>query len=648
MCKERLSFPIPEPDVFQTYIDRTDSLLRELHDAMTKPWTDALSELSQSPEKFSPLHTGASLREPIFYSAESAYGFQYLDFAARKYANDNDWLEENHGFQIADTIRVANALETIQIKRVSDQRRLMRSTPPDHWSMLPIFEFTVNEVAEVSQLEIDTVNSVIVSFCYPETERNKDFTSLSDFNSTNSTPIIRKDAGTFILLQHASLLESVYETPAYWMGADRAYAPTAFKNRGNFTEEFISDRLERVFGRQNVFRNVDIYKGKNKRSEIDTMVTVGRHAIVVQAKSKRLTIDSRKGNDLQIKKDFRLAIQESYNQAVICGRLLLESGVSLSNKEGHKIHLRHEITQIHPMCIVSDHYPALAFQARQFLELESDPVIAAPIIADIFAIDAITEMLDNPLQFLHYLTLRSKFDRKLFATNELNLLAFHLRTNLFVEEAHDALMVGEDFTAHLDAAMFARRRGAPGSKIPNGILTRLAGTAIWKVVSQIGYDSDPIAIEIGLLLLYINETTSKAMSSGIDKIAALAQMDIKNHDISFSFAESNTGLTIHFNVDNISDAERRLGGHCSLRKYDCKVDSWFGLVLDPDDYHIRTALSVEGRWEADSAADALLSRLPLKRKMPIAQLTARPQKIGRNDPCSCGSGKKYKKCCLGH
>jgi len=22
-------------------------------------------------------------------------------------------------------------------------------------------------------------------------------------------------------------------------------------------------------------------------------------------------------------------------------------------------------------------------------------------------------------------------------------------------------------------------------------------------------------------------------------------------------------------------------------------------------------------------------------------------KIGRNDPCSCGSGKKYKKCCLG-
>jgi uncharacterized protein YecA (UPF0149 family) len=28
--------------------------------------------------------------------------------------------------------------------------------------------------------------------------------------------------------------------------------------------------------------------------------------------------------------------------------------------------------------------------------------------------------------------------------------------------------------------------------------------------------------------------------------------------------------------------------------------------------------------------------------------TASPRKLGRNDPCRCGSGKKYKKCCLDH
>ena len=31
----------------------------------------------------------------------------------------------------------------------------------------------------------------------------------------------------------------------------------------------------------------------------------------------------------------------------------------------------------------------------------------------------------------------------------------------------------------------------------------------------------------------------------------------------------------------------------------------------------------------------------------ISQIIEKPKKIGRNDPCPCGSGKKYKRCCLG-
>jgi len=29
------------------------------------------------------------------------------------------------------------------------------------------------------------------------------------------------------------------------------------------------------------------------------------------------------------------------------------------------------------------------------------------------------------------------------------------------------------------------------------------------------------------------------------------------------------------------------------------------------------------------------------------QLVRKPPKVGRNEPCPCGSGKKFKKCCLG-
>ena len=32
-------------------------------------------------------------------------------------------------------------------------------------------------------------------------------------------------------------------------------------------------------------------------------------------------------------------------------------------------------------------------------------------------------------------------------------------------------------------------------------------------------------------------------------------------------------------------------------------------------------------------------------KSKTSQTKSKKYKVGRNDPCSCGSGKKYKKCC---
>ena len=48
--------------------------------------------------------------------------------------------------------------------------------------------------------------------------------------------------------------------------------------------------------------------------------------------------------------------------------------------------------------------------------------------------------------------------------------------------------------------------------------------------------------------------------------------------------------------------------------------------------------------EAVALRDQLLKELPqLDQSGPIVNLE--PQ-VGRNDPCPCGSGKKYKKCCM--
>jgi uncharacterized protein YecA (UPF0149 family) len=38
-------------------------------------------------------------------------------------------------------------------------------------------------------------------------------------------------------------------------------------------------------------------------------------------------------------------------------------------------------------------------------------------------------------------------------------------------------------------------------------------------------------------------------------------------------------------------------------------------------------------------------RSTLEKEHLEAELQSRKPKVGRNDPCPCGSGRKYKKCC---
>ena len=48
----------------------------------------------------------------------------------------------------------------------------------------------------------------------------------------------------------------------------------------------------------------------------------------------------------------------------------------------------------------------------------------------------------------------------------------------------------------------------------------------------------------------------------------------------------------------------------------------------------------------DIRKDMLAQLAELKKEMPTnSPAPAKKPKVGRNDPCPCGSGKKYKKCC---
>ena len=304
------------------------------------------------------------MRGPIFYAAESAFSSQYRDLAVRKYARDEDWLRKHKNFSADEGNRTVGAINESLNENLLATLKTLKSTPLDQWTFLGGFTFTADDIAKKSGLPLRTVEAVLAAFQFPD-DGNPTFTSLHDFNAANAYPIIKGDGDKYLLFLPVGLAEALYDTPFYWMSADASYVDTAMKHRGLFTEEFTAERLRRVFGAENIFCNVDIWETKarkKKLGEIDTLVLFADRAIVAQAKSKKLTLLARKGNDLQLQTDFRGAVQDSCDQALSCSSLLLDGKAFFTDSVGNELPIP-TIKHIHPLCVVSDHYPALSFQS---------------------------------------------------------------------------------------------------------------------------------------------------------------------------------------------------------------------------------------------------------------------------------------------
>jgi hypothetical protein len=642
LVKEEIDYSLPKPDLFQQHVDRTQELLNELHRCLASPMTQGIQGLT--PDTIVPdfLSLGAVLREPIFYSGDSAYRSQYRDLSAQKYREDDQWLTANRGFTIGQAVAVAEAISLLQPIRLAHFRKTIASTHPDNWTVLPWFTFRSDELAKTSGEDITTVRKVLESFSVPKGERNNAFLALDDFNIANALPILQTEPDSFILLQSYSLYEAIYESPFFWMLGDRSYKDLALEHRGHFTEQFSKECLTRVFGRKHVYPNVTIHQdAQTTAGEIDTLVLFGNRAIVLQAKSKRLTLEARKGNDGVIRDDFTKSIEDSYAQALNCAELLLQGELHFSDSGGSPLAIP-ELKVVYLFCVVSDHYPALSFQTRQFLEATTSYEIPAPFVMDLFTLDVMAEMLESPLHFMSYVDRRTGYSDKIAAGHELTILSYHLKTNLWLSGEYDHIMLADDLSTDLDVAMAVRRDKVPGQRTPSGILTHNKNTAFGRLISEIEFDPRLETIDLGFTMLKMSGDAASQLSKGIDLITQLTREDKQPHD--FSLGAGDTGLTVHCNSLSRKEAALRLQAHVELRKYKMKAPVWFGISVSPQDGSLQFGYNAEFAWVEDPALEAAARSLSDAPGVRLANGKPSGKKVGRNDPCPCGGGKKFKRC----
>ncbi|MCY4057693.1 MAG: nuclease-related domain-containing protein, partial [Gammaproteobacteria bacterium] len=345
----QVRFEKPRASLTRRHVRKTERLMAELHDVIADPLAPFF--------RADATDFGEALREPIIYGSESAYESQYLDLAVDRYSADNAWLSEHQGFSIENVVAVAKAMISVRGRAMESVLRRVRTISPGRADLLDAFVVAVSEVAAESALDQQIVGSVLEAFALRD--GNEGFAGASDFNGAVATPLIPIDTARYLLFQNYTFCEAIYTTPSYWMADDREYRDTHGDNRGKFAEDYCRKRLGAVFGRRRVVSNVKITAGKRVLGEVDVLVLYGDRAIVVEAKSKRLTVEARKGDLGQARDDFGKAVQAANDQAYSCAEHLLKGDCVLSLEGGRRLAVRRELKEVYVICAVSDPYPAL-------------------------------------------------------------------------------------------------------------------------------------------------------------------------------------------------------------------------------------------------------------------------------------------------
>jgi hypothetical protein len=550
-----------------TFAGRADELLREFHDRVL---ADSASTFNPETEKFveRPNSIGSTAREAIYYGADSFYLHQFAKFGRLRYREDSTWLLQNAGLSIRSMIDIAKFIVG-RINRQMTGVGYMRSKG-NQFNHGELSNSLLVSKADVRNKFGQKADAFFAKFSTPATGANASFTDPFAINATSIAPIIDLGEHLYVPNQYR-LFGTIYESPFYWMLADKMYAETAAAHRGAFLEQAAAHIFRSVFGAANVYENVTIRQNaKNTAGEVDVLVVYGEFVLIVQAKSKRITLKARAGDTEALKTDFEGAIQAPYQQALECAALI-RAGADCITKDG-KILEFNSLPRLFPVVVLSDPFPASTLLSRMLLNRGEK---IAPVIWDLGVLDCVARVLPTPIEMIFYLKSRSDAFDNVLSDSEYNYLGFHIKAKLVLPADADMLMLDRDFATVVDDYMIAADVGIEAER-PVGILERLQVPVVSELLAELK-NADPRIASVVIDLYDFSRAALEDLSSHILDL----REEVANGKAlkAFSIPTATGGLTYVVTRRLNPEAHHAAEAIGAKHKYDTKSDRWY-VILD--------------------------------------------------------------------
>ena len=136
----------------------------------------------------------------------------------------------------------------------------------------------------------------------------------------------------------------------------------------------------------------------------------------------------------------------------------------------------------------------------------------------------------------------------------------------------------------------------------------------------------------------------------LDMITEVAKLNAKDHNCNYTIILKNPDENGEFSMDKGSTYEFVADSYFNKERPNCKIIAKTDDLLEVKEVEepLESPFDNSRRFVIENTY--LNEARDIRKSMGTTRTTTQPvvregKKVGRNEPCPCGSGKKYKKCC---
>lgn len=594
-----------------SYVHQTSSEMRKTLPASDESSLDKTKKNLTTKKIFK---NKAAMIEATFYSAPCVYGIQYLEMAPKLYSFDQDWLSSK-GLNLDHAGSICRA-----IKHIVEAQHCWYVEPDSNPKGRPnnvfnqfifhrrnILEMT-HELNKDKTLTEDDIENFLRFFIACPGEQNKSLQAPGDLNMINFKPVLRVSNELYFIPLSFNLTEAVYKNPGYLMMEDKEYKDKVSSNRGKANEVITFDYFKKIFG-EFAFKSIKIKKGKQILTDIDVMGVIGSAAVIVQNKSKRMTIKSRQGDEEYLKKDFKGAVQDAYNQGLESRKAILQNeGYKFIDDNNDEIVLPQGIERVYILCITADIYPAVLFQIDQYLNKQDDD--PWPLALSLFDLDILAEYLPDPYDFVFYIRQRVHLHGYIKSDNEMKLIAYHVKYGLLKYENLNHLLITDD--SGLDADYMYRKGELTEIDEEHTLKSKWINSTYEQLLAELKTKrNEPKLTDVIFFLKGISKDSIDDFMQFMNEARQYAINGGQPQDGSMSFTYRNKpwgGITYVLESDEL-ELLKKLNYLAEINKYRSKSDKWLAIGAIIGQPSLVNKLSfIWEKWEQSEEMDKTLKQ----------------------------------------